>query len=92
VHLQHRCEQSVQVRADRAVDGHRGDTVANQRHGGVQLALATARDEHVRALVNEPLRGRESDTAAAAGDHRDLAIQSCHQFILIFVVVVVEVV
>jgi hypothetical protein len=33
--------------------------------------------------VDEPLGGRQSDTAAAAGDHGDLAMQSCHQCILI---------
>ena len=71
-----RCEQPVQVGAAGDITGDGGQTVADQRFGLVQLALSTPGDEDVRAFVDEPLRGRQSDTAAAAGDHGDLAIQS----------------
>jgi hypothetical protein len=38
--------------------------------------VAAAHDEDAGAFVDEPLRGRQADTAAAAGDDGDLAIQS----------------
>jgi hypothetical protein len=36
--------------------------------------LAAPDDDDMGAFVDEPLRGRQPDTAAAAGDHGDLAI------------------
>src|SRR6202040_2563595 len=56
--------------------------VADQRFCLVQLAIAAAHDEDIRPFVDEPMRGRQPDTAAAAGDYGDLASQSCHQLIL----------
>ncbi len=53
----------------------------------IQRASAAAHDEDVGAFVDEPVCGRQPDTAAAAGDHGDLASQSCHQLILQFRVV-----
>jgi hypothetical protein len=53
--------------------------------------LAAACDEDIRAFIDEPLRGRQPDTAASAGDHGDLAGQSCHQLILQFSCDVVDV-
>jgi len=44
-------------------------------------------DEDMGAFIDEPLRGRQPDTAAAVGDHSDLASQSCHRLILQFRVV-----
>ena len=69
------------------VAGEGAQAVADQRFGLVQLASAAAHDEDVGAFVDEPLCGRKPDTAAAAGDHGDLASQSCHQLILQFRVV-----
>jgi hypothetical protein len=54
--------------------------------------LTATGDEDIGAFLNESLRARQPDTAAAAGDHGDLAIQSCHQFILILVVAVAGIV
>ena len=58
------------------VGGDGGHAVADQRFGLVQLALAAPGDEDVGAFFDEPLRGRQPDTATAAGDHGDLSIQS----------------
>ena len=60
----------------KAFAGHGRHAVADQRLGLVQLALAAPGDEDVRAFLHKPLRGSQPDTAAAAGDHGDLAIQS----------------
>jgi hypothetical protein len=64
-------------------------TVANNLSRSALLVTspATVHDEDVGAFVDEPLCGRQPDTAAAAGDHGDLAGQSCHQLILQFRVV-----
>src|SRR5712692_1004935 len=35
-------------------------------------------DEHVRALVDEPLRRRQPNPAAAASHECDLALEPCH--------------
>ncbi len=56
--------------------GNGGHAVADQRFGLVQLALAPPGDEDVGAFFDEPRRGCQPDTATAAGDHGDLAIQS----------------
>ena len=55
---------------------HRGHLVTDCRDRLVQLGLPPAGDEHVAALRHEPLRDRQADPAAAAGDHRDLAVKS----------------
>jgi hypothetical protein len=74
--LQDGREQPVQVRADRDVAREGAHGVADQCFGLIQLALAAADDEDMGSFIDEPLRGRQPDTAAAAGDHGDLAIQS----------------
>src|SRR5258705_3615610 len=73
------CVQPVQVGADGDIAGDGGQTVPDQRLRLVKLALPAAHDEHVRAFDDEPLRRRQADTAAAAGDHGYLAIESWHQ-------------
>src|ERR1700747_1700633 len=80
-------EQPVQIRADRDVAREGAHAVADQRFGLVQLALAAAHDEDMGSFIDEPLRGRQPDPAAAAGDHGDFASQSCHQLVLQFRVV-----
>jgi hypothetical protein len=74
--LEHRREQLVQVGALGGIGGNGGHAVADQRFGLVQLALAAPGDEDVGAFFDEPRRGCQPDTATAAGDHGDLAVQS----------------
>src|ERR1700739_4508016 len=81
---EHRRGQLVQVGAVSDVAGDGAQAVTDQRFGLVQLASAAARDEDVGAFDDEPLCSGQPDTAAATGDHGDLASQSCHQLILQF--------
>jgi hypothetical protein len=74
--VEDRREQPVQVGTVGDITGDGHQPVPDQRFRLVQLAFATAHDEDVRAFVDEPLRRRQADTAAAAGDYGDLAIQS----------------
>jgi hypothetical protein len=80
-------EQLVQVGAVGDVAGDGAQAVADQRLGLIQLASAAAHDEDAGAFADEPACGRRPDTAAAAGDHGDLASQSHQQLILQFRVV-----
>jgi hypothetical protein len=75
-------DQLIQVDAVGDVAGDGAQAVSDHRFSLVQLASAAAHDEDVGAFVDEPLCGRQPDTAAAAGDHRDLAGQSHDQLIL----------
>jgi len=82
-----RREQLVQVSAVGDIAGDGAQAVADHRFGLIQLASAAAHYEDTGAFVDEPPCGRQPDTAAAAGDHGDLASQSHHQLILQFRVV-----
>jgi hypothetical protein len=46
----------------------------DQRLRLVQFGLSPAGDEDIRAFGDEPLCGRQTDAAAAAGDHCHFAI------------------
>jgi hypothetical protein len=63
-------------RRGRQIALHCGHLVTDCRGGLVELGLPPPGDEHVAALGYEPLRGRQADPAAAAGDDRDLAVKS----------------
>jgi|GraSoiStandDraft_5_1057265.scaffolds.fasta_scaffold128974_1 hypothetical protein len=45
-----------------------GHVLADFRGGVIELGLAATGDEHVSALVDEPLGGRETNSATSSGD------------------------
>jgi hypothetical protein len=54
---------------------HGGDVGADELHRLVERGLAPAEDQHVRALLHEPLRDGEPDAARTAADDCDLAFK-----------------
>jgi hypothetical protein len=55
-----------------------GDVGADELHRLVERFPAPTEDEHVGALLHEPLRDGEPDATVAAADDGDLACQSRH--------------
>ena len=76
--LLHRRVESVEVGQIRHVpaDPDRVPTDVFDRR--VQLGLAASGDDHLRSLGGEPLGGRQTDPACAAGDDRDLTQAGDH--------------
>ena len=56
-----------------------GGVGADLLHRRVELGLAAAGDEDVRAFFHEPLRDGQADPARPAGDDGDLSVQSRHR-------------
>jgi hypothetical protein len=58
-----------------------GDVGADELHRLVERVPAPTEDEHVRALLHEPLGDGKPDAARTAADDCDLAFQSIHDFL-----------
>jgi hypothetical protein len=66
---------AIQILEIRSVGADPDRAVADRRGGLVELGLAPARDEDLRAAFRELARRREADAAAPSGDQRNLALQ-----------------
>ncbi|SNQ50099.1 hypothetical protein FRACA_400032 [Frankia canadensis] len=69
--------EAIHVGRDTDVARHRGG-VADLGGCLVQLGLAAAGDEHVRAVGRQPLRRGQADPGVAARHHSDLAVELSH--------------
>ena len=54
------------------------------RHRSFQGRLLDVREDDLHAFLRESRRHRQADTAGAAGDHRDLALEVLHVGALLF--------
>ena len=62
--------------ADVELNGERVDAGCAQRRApGLEIGGIAAGDRDAGAERTEPLRDRETDAGAAAGDHRDLSLE-----------------
>ena len=77
---------AVLVGCDIHRNGERLRADLSDQLGGLRERLRAARaDHHLRALPRQPDRRRPSDALAAAGDDRDLALESeLHDILLWF--------
>ena len=75
-------EQAIEVVQLRDVALYGQDAAADLRRRAVQLRLAPAGDDHLRALRREPFGAGQADAAVGAGDDRDLALKSAHGLLL----------
>jgi hypothetical protein len=71
-------EQAVEIAEVRNVASDSGDVATDLFDGLRQLAIPPSSDEHVRALTNELLRGRQANSAIPTGHERDLAVELSH--------------
>jgi len=71
-----RREETIEIVQVGQIALYCGHLLADCRDRLVELGLPSAGDERVAAFGHEPLRGRQADPAAAAGDDRDLAVKS----------------
>jgi hypothetical protein len=70
--------EPIEIRRLRNVALQAGDAAADLLHRGIELALPAARDEHPSALLDEPLRRRQTEAATPPGDDRNLSFQCSH--------------
>ena len=70
--------KAVEVGEIRDVALHTGDVLSDFLHGGVQLGLAAAGDEDVRALRDKAFGGGQADAAVASGDDRYFSFELTH--------------
>ena len=79
----HGLVESIEVLQFGGVSPNACNVAADRLHGLVELLLATARYEDIRALIDEPLRSGETYSRGASGNHGHLSLQlahSCHSF------------
>lgn len=71
-------EHSIEILQAGDVTLHADGSLAEYSNRGVELRLSPARDEYPGALVDEPARRSESDSATASGDECCLRIELAH--------------
>src|SRR5215467_204161 len=76
--LLHFREDAIEVRELGDVALHRRHVPADLLDGSIELALAATRYEDVGAICDETLRRRQTNSAVAPGDDRDLSIELAH--------------
>jgi hypothetical protein len=69
------CEEPVEISKVRDVALNTTRIVPDLGHGSIQLALATPRHKHSRALCGKSLRRGETDTAIGAGNYGNLSLE-----------------
>ena len=72
------CVQTVEIREASGVSLHAGDVPADFLDRLVELLLAPAGDEDVRAFFDEELRRCQGHAGCRSGDDRNLAFQLSH--------------
>src|ERR1700729_2956382 len=74
----HRGVEPVAIALLTAITLHPGDVLADFLDRRIEFGLTPSVDEDVRALLDEPLGGGQSDACRTAGDYRGLALEKCH--------------
>src|SRR5262249_2309332 len=71
-------EQVIEVAEVRHIASDAGHICPDLLHRRRQLGVTPARDEDVRAFLDELPRGCEADAAVATRNQRDLSLKLCH--------------